>query len=307
MIDEPETGLEPYRQRVFIRDLAASPRQIFVTTHAPAVLAQALREASQTWRIGDAAPTVTSKSTINGDPPAEPNSHVLVALEGTTIATIVRAHPEALFAKLPVICEGLTEVGFATRVLEDQFGPGYSCRGLFCLDAGGHYQALPVCKELIEAGFPIAAIVDDEGKKVGSWGEIRASAILLRWQDGASLEVAVLSAMPDSMLREVHGWVDEAIQRNAIHQLAELRRQLGLEKGLTPAEMFELVGRDRFLQALIACACPKPEGNRKPRGWFKSFEGGYLLADKLISVKPRPALMAEIEAFLSSVERATAP
>jgi putative ATP-dependent endonuclease of the OLD family len=40
VIDEPETGLEPYRQRVFIRDLTATPRQVFVTTHAPSVLAK---------------------------------------------------------------------------------------------------------------------------------------------------------------------------------------------------------------------------------------------------------------------------
>jgi putative ATP-dependent endonuclease of the OLD family len=302
VIDEPETGLEPYRQRVFIRDLASTPRQAFVTTHAPAVLSQALRETSQTWRIGDAVQNPGASK-----PPTEADSHALVSVGGAEIAAIASTQPEALFAKLPVVCEGVTEVGFATRLFEHRFGSGYSCRGLFCLDAGGHYRALPVCQELIDAGFPLAAIVDDEGKKSGGWTDVGASAILLRWKGGACLEKAVLSALPDTMLQEVHEWADQAIQRNAIHQFGELRIELGFEKGLTAAQMFAKAGRDRFLEALIARACPKPEGNRKPRGWFKTFEGGYLLADKLLSVASAPAPMAQIDAFLVAVEAATAP
>ena len=308
VIDEPETGLEPYRQRVFIRDLASTPRQAFVTTHAPAVLSQALRETSQTWRIGDALQDAkATKPPKKGDPPPGTHSHALVAVSGVEIAAIASAQPEALFAKLPVVCEGVTEVGFATRLFEHRFGSGYSCRGIFCMDAGGHYRALPVCKELIDAGFPLAAVVDDEGKKSGGWTDVGASAILLRWKDGACLEKAVLSALPDTMLQQVHEWADQAIQRNAVHQLGELRIELGFEKGFTAAEMFAKAGRERFLEAIIARACPKPEGNRKPRGWFKSFEGGYLLADKLLSVAPPSTLIAEIDAFLVAVEAATAP
>ncbi|WP_161494858.1 ATP-dependent nuclease [Bradyrhizobium canariense] len=307
VIDEPETGLEPYRQRVFIRDLASTPRQAFVTTHAPAVLSQALNETSQTWRIGDVVQGTETKPPKEGDPRPGPDSHALVAVRGAEITAIASTQSEALFAKLPVVCEGVTEKGFATRLFEHRFGSGYSCRGLFCLDAGGHYRALPICKELIDAGFPLAAVVDDEGKKSGGWSDVGSAAILLRWKGGECLEKVVLSALSDTMLQEVHEWADQAIQRNAVHQLGELRIELGFEKGFTAAQMFAKAGRDRFLEALVARACPKPEGNRKPRGWFKSFEGGYLLADKLLSVAPPPALMAEIDAFLVAVEAATAP
>jgi putative ATP-dependent endonuclease of OLD family len=307
VIDEPETGLEPYRQRVFIRDLAATTRQAFVTTHSPAVLAQALHEAAQTWRIDDPAQAHKAiKSRADNDAVcSEPESHALVAVRGAELVEVSKSQPEALFAKLPVVCEGVTEVGFASRLFEHRFGVGYSCRGVFCLDAGGHYRALPICTELIGAGFSIAAVVDDEGKKSGGWAEVGSSAILLRWQGGACLEKAVLSAMPDSALQTVHEWPDQAIQRNAVHQLAELRAELALDKGLSATEMFALVGRDRYLEALLRRACPPPEGNRKPRGWFKSFEGGCLLAEKLLSVTPRPAISNHIDAFLAAVEQAT--
>jgi putative ATP-dependent endonuclease of the OLD family len=287
VIDEPETGLEPYRQRVFVRDLASKTRQAFVTTHSPAVLAQALHEAAQTWRIDNlTGDRKVIKSEADNDAKCpEPASHTLVAVRGAELVAVSKLQPEVLFAKLPVVCEGVTEVGFANRLFGHRFGIGYSCRGVFCLDAGGHYRALPICEELVAAGFSIAAIADDEGKKGGGWAKVDSSAILLRWQGGACLEKIVLSAIPDSMLQTVHEWPDQAIQRNAVHQLAELRAELAVDKGLSAAEMFAQVGRTRYLEALLQRACPPPEGNRKPRGWFKSFEGGFLVY--MLSPLPR--------------------
>ena len=306
VIDEPETGLEPYRQRVFIRDLAARPRQAFVTTHAPAVLSQATKATGQTWRIGE--PKVEPRSNEIADESNDPvASHALFAVVGDDLQYIAASQPEALFAKLPIICEGITEVGFATRMLEHRFGAGFSCRGVFCLDAGGHYRALPLAQSLIDAGFPIAAVADDEGKKGGSWSKIADTGILLRWENGACLETAILSAMTDAMLQEAHDWADRASQRSAVHQLSEIRRELQLEKGLTAEQMFNAVGREPYLQAVLARACPKPEGDRKPRGWFKSFDGGYLLADKLLTGAATSAPMQQVETFLDAIDAATGP
>lgn len=307
VIDEPETGLEPYRQRVFIRDLAARGRQAFVTTHAPSVLAQAARATSQTWRIGDALhPTTPGESSGEGAVD-ESASHALFVIAGAELALIAATQAEALFAKLPVVCEGASEVGFATRMFEHRFGEGFACRGIYCLDAGGHYKALPICKALLAAGFPVAAVVDDEGKRSGSWATVSQVANILRWGNGACLEMAVLSTMPDAQLQEVHLWAEQVTHRNAAHQMAEIRRELSSEKGLSIAEMFANAGRDAFLAAVLASACPKPDANKKPRGWFKSFDGGYLLADKLLEVSPTPSLMTEVGAFLVAVETATSP
>ena len=228
-------------------------------------------------------------------------------MAGAELTLIAATQAEALFAKLPVVCEGASEVGFATRMLEHRFGEGFACRGIYCLDAGGHFKALPICKALLAAGFPLAAVVDDEGKKGGSWATVSQAANLLRWDNGACLEAAVLSAMPDAHLQEVHLWAEQVTHRSAAHQLAEIRRELAAEKGLSIAEMFANAGRDAFLAAVLAGACPKPEANKKPRGWFKSFDGGYLLADKLLALSPVPDLMVKVDAFLATVETATAP
>jgi putative ATP-dependent endonuclease of OLD family len=309
VIDEPETGLEPYRQRVFIRDLAAHPRQAIITTHAQAVLSQASSESSQIWRMSNPiANGATKQLKIEGlgQHAAEMQSHSLFALEDSQLRGIAKEQPESLFAKLPIVCEGITEVGFATRLFEQRFGAGFSCRGLYCLDAGGHFKALPICQALLRAGFPLAAVVDDEGKKAGSWSQVGMAAAMLRWQDGACLESAVLSIMPDDMLQEVHHWGEQVSHRSAVHQLAELRQELELEKGLTVQQMFQRAGRDRYISAILARACPRPAADRKPRGWFKSYEGGYLIAGKLLSLFPKPALMTQVEEFLTAIEKATA-
>lgn len=307
VIDEPETGLEPYRQRVFIRDLAADGRQAFVTTHAPAVLAQASKATSQTWRMGEAPPSAAPLEDREEGTVEDSASHALFVMAGTELTQIAATQAEALFAKLPVVCEGVSEVGFATRILEHRFGEGFGCRGIYCLDTGGHFKALPICKALLAAGFAVAAIIDDEGKKSGSWATVSETANLLRWDNGMSLEAAVLSAMPDSQLRDVHLWCEQVTHRSAAHQLAEIRRELAAEKGLSVTEMFAYAGRESFLSAVLAAACPKPDANKKPRGWFKSFDGGYLLADKLLALSPAPDLMVKVDTFLASVETATAP
>ena len=316
VVDEPESGLEPYRQRAFIGDLhQGGKRQAFITTHAPAVLSAGAAAGAVIWRINPAAamPAEEKRETAEGEDGAPEiaevtHSHVLTALESAEIRTLLKFHPEAVLARLPVICEGITEKGFATKLFADKFGDGFPARGIFCVDAGGHDKALAICRKLIEAGFQIAAVVDDEGRKGGSWQMVGEKATLLQWEDGAALEVAVLTALPDHVLPKVVGWPEEFSGREARHCLADLRIALDVEdKGKTAEELFAACGRERFLSALCQTACPPREGDKKPKGWFKSFEGGYLLAEKLLALEPKPQqLLCRIEAFLTAIEAATA-
>lgn len=316
VVDEPESGLEPYRQRAFIGDLhQGGKRQAFITTHAPAVLSAGAAAGAVIWRINPVvvAPAEARRETTEGEDGAPEiaevgHSHILTALEGTEIRTLLKSHPEAVLARLPVICEGITEVGFATKLFAARFGDGFPARGIFCVDAGGHDKALAICRKLIEAGFQIAAVVDDEGRKGGSWQVVGQKATLLQWEDGAALEVAILTALPDDILPEVVGWPEEFSGKEVRHCIADLRRALGAEdKEKTAKELFAVCGRERFLNALRETACPRRKGDKKPKGWFKSFEGGYLLAEKLLVIEPKPQqLLSRIEEFLTAVEKATA-
>src|SRR5690606_30872230 len=92
------------------------------------------------------------------------------------------------------------------------------------------------------------------------------------------------------------------------HCLPELRTALGCEdRDRTAEQLLADYGREAFVKALCSAACPPRDGKRKPSGWFKSFDGGYLLADRLLALDPVPKeLNDKIAAFLDATERATA-
>lgn len=321
VVDEPETGLEPYRQRLFIVDIQGTvARQAFVTTHAPTVIAEGLSNGGSLWRLNrlHSGPETDGEQLLRGDTatplPSDPieseppsPSHYLSRLSSSEIVFMAKTQAEALIARMPVICEGVTEVGFATRLFLHQFGESYPGRGIFCVDAGGHDRSLPILNALIRAEFQVGAIVDDEGRKPGSWAAIGQRAALLRWDNGASLEKAVLSSLPDEDLTRIPEWAEEVTGREARHFCAEIRKALGeSEKSKTIATLLAEAGRARFLEKTCELACPKPREGKKPRGWFKTFDGGYLLAEKLIGLDPKPELFEKIDAFLQSIEDATA-
>jgi putative ATP-dependent endonuclease of OLD family len=313
IVDEPESGLEPYRQRAFIGQLHQDgKRQAFITTHAPAILSAGVTLGAVISRLnkvtratGDAA--LAAPVGQAAQPPA-PQSHELTALEGKEIGELLAAHSEAVLARMPVVCEGITEEGFATRLLVARFGSDFPVRGIFCVNAGGHDRAVAICKALLKAGFQIAAVADDEGRKDGSWVEIGKQGVVLRWDNGAALEHAVFAALPDNVLPLVVGWPEEFDGRPARHCLPALRTALGVEnKDKTAEQLLAEHGREAFVKALCSVACPPRDGNRKPTGWFKSFDGGFLLADKLLALNSVPKELGEkIAGFLDAVEKATA-
>lgn len=315
VVDEPEAGLEPYRQRSFIRELHSDgKRQAFITTHAPAVLSAAAGLDAVAWRINSAGSAVAATKTDAVDAPAEAKSteeaaaefsHQLAALATAKAKKFLRTHPEAVLARLPVICEGITEVGFATRLFVERFTDDFSSRGIFAVDAGGHDTALSICKAFIGAGISVAAVVDDEGHSSGGWDFVKGNGVLLRWADGAALEKAIIKALPDAEVPNVPVWAEEASGRDTKHYTAELRTALGIEdKTKTPEQLLADCGREKFVEALLQVVCPPRKGDKKPSGWFKSFDGGFVLASKVLMLKPRP-VYGEASAFLDSVEAKT--
>jgi putative ATP-dependent endonuclease of OLD family len=95
-VDEPERGLESYRQKTLVSKIVnaiGKTGQAFLCTHSPAILA-ALPEGS-VWRmrVGQ-GPTAFDKS----------------------LSRLLKVDPEAFFVPYPAICEGVTEIGFSSVV-----------------------------------------------------------------------------------------------------------------------------------------------------------------------------------------------
>lgn len=314
VVDEPESGLEPYRQRAFVSDLNQDgKRQAFITTHAPAILSAGAAFGAVISRINKAkrrpaGEAVQAAPEEQAAPVRVPCVYELTALDGKEIGELLAWQSEAILARFPVVCEGITEKGFATRLLAARFGDSFPVRGIYCVDGRGHDRAVAICKALLKAGFQIGAVADDEGRKDGSWEEIGRQAAVLRWNDGAELEYAVLAALPDNVLPLVVGWPEEFGGRAARHCLPELRAALGSDdKDQTAEQLLAAHGREAFVKALCSAAVPPRDAKRKPTGWFKSYDGGRLLADKLLALDPMPKELSDmIASFVDAVERATA-
>src|SRR5581483_6655729 len=96
LVDEIERGLEPYRQRVLVGKLQSGMSQVFITTHSPSALAAASK--AGVWYVDHAGK--------------------IGPLDSTKIARHRRTDPETFLARVAVVAEGITEVGFAATVLE---------------------------------------------------------------------------------------------------------------------------------------------------------------------------------------------
>lgn len=314
VVDEPESGLEPYRQRAFIGHLNQNgERQAFIATHAPAILSSGAALGAVISRVSIPQPQSHNEAAqpapaAQASAARRPRPHELTALEGKEIGELLTQQSETVLARLPIICEGITEKGFATRLLIEWFGDGFPVRGIICVDAGGHDRAVAICKALLKAGFQIGAVADDEGRKGGSWEDIAKLASVLRWDHGLALEYAVLAALPTHILPNVVGWPEEFGGKPSRHCLPDLRVAFESQnKDETAEELLEKHGREAFVRALCRAACPPRERNRKPTGWFKSFDGGFLLAEKLLALDPAPeGLNDKIKRFLNAIEGATA-
>jgi hypothetical protein len=150
-------------------------------------------------------------------------------------------------------------------------------------------------------------LVDDEGRKDGLWRDVEKAGILLRWPNKACTERAVFGALPDALLLQIVDWAEIVTGREARHGVADIRKALEIgNKTLSLSAIFDEVGRAKFESAAFESACPRPKSGAKPRGWFKTFGGGHLLADKLFHVTPRPEIMKQIDAFIDRIVERTA-
>jgi putative ATP-dependent endonuclease of OLD family len=260
VVDEPETGLEPYRQRdrvARLRDLVTGHGQVFMTTHAPAVVAS-LR-AGELWRIaGHQAP-------IDVSPPA--------------LAALIKNDGEALLSRLPLICEGETEQGILDVVLPALAQAGGHASpwggGVHLVDGGGNSSAVRLAMDLCAMDIDCGLLVDDEITDRGRRAQVLADARCagVAWDNGENLEAVVAREVPLNRL-------DDLVAASALlgarlnTRLEDLGEALGHRQRLTAADQVqqhsETAVRQALSRAMHEC------------GWFKTRAGGRQLGTFLL-------------------------
>jgi putative ATP-dependent endonuclease of the OLD family len=177
LIDEIETGLEPFRLRRLLHTLALDSRSrgmgIFMTTHAPLTLTQLRAEhLGIVRRSADGTTRVLS-------PPS--------SLQG-----ILVKHAEPFLSRRVVVCEGKTELGLLLGLDETQTAPNsLAYHGVGFADGGGCTQVVEAALAFESMEYPTAILADSDQELAGSEGLPNSRVATFLWPGGVATEERV--------------------------------------------------------------------------------------------------------------------
>lgn len=293
VVDEIEKGLEPYRQRILVRDLETAEAQVFVTTHSAAAISATTN--ATLWYLD-----------INGR---------LGCLKSEKIAQHQLTDPSTFLSRLAVVCEGVTEVGFATVFLEKAITPAVADQGVWLTDGAGHEKTLDLLEALCEGGLSFAGMVDNEGKHPTRWASLktRLGKLLLQWPAGC-IEEHVIPLFDAAHLPSV---IEDPEGEKTGVRRRSLAERLGIEQSDLPSIQAAATAAGKGLaQLIIEAAIGRiPEDvsitdklgpkhfKAHARQWFKSWDGGRELAQKALSLGTWDKLKPDVLPFLNAIRK----
>lgn len=285
VIDELERGLEPYRQRGLVTKLQSTTAQVFATTHSAAALSVA--SSANVW-------FVDHKGNIG-------------SLERRKIANHLAKDPDTFLARLALVAEGATEVGFVTALLEKAVGSPLVQHGIHITDGNGNESSLDLLEALSSGRLRFGGFVDnEEGKHQSRWLTVASSVgnLLFRWETGC-IESNFINALQDADLDALI--VDPDGERTG-DRLRTLADRLNVsDKSLeairaTAGEELRKV----ILEAALGEVPPDKSAEKKEyrahaQRWFKTISGGRELMVKLLTLRSLSAFKAQLMPFCNSV------
>lgn len=295
LIDEAERGLEPYRQRKLVADLIMGRSQVFMTTHSAAALAAA--EGGKLWHL------------VRGQ--------TIGALDTPKIALHQKDDPETFLARMAIVGEGPTEVGFLRYILETSLSGDLLDRGVKFCNGTGNAFARELLEEMSGAGFNVAGLVDDENDKPTLWSKLKGSMgdRLLQWP-AACTETMVISRLDEghfeALISDSDGNRGPSRLNTLVERLEVLRPELG--RVTQSFEAISVAAGGDLRPLIIAAATGSKEGAPKnlektwkkhEKAWFKSEAGGRELAKKAETFGVMPNLSAWLAPFVAAIDQAS--
>ncbi|WP_201273162.1 ATP-dependent nuclease [Sinorhizobium meliloti] len=284
VIDEIERGLEPYRIRQLLDAISSDTQQSFLTTHSPVVIAAA-RDAAL-WYMGGR----------------------IGRLHQDKVGRQQSRDPETFLSKVPIIAEGVTEVGFLRTLFRRVFTVQEHIYGIRIADGGGNEAMLGLLEALETAGITAAGFCDDEGKFAGRWQRLKSSAgpKLFQWSAGC-LEENIIAHVPDEKLLSL------AIDPDGVggERLRTLADRLNIQSK-EESEILNASGSYGALREVIISAATGDKGgasdertakewSKHSQRWFKSIGGGVELCEKMIALGLWPKIEPEILPFINAI------
>ena len=281
VVDEPERGLEPYRQRQVgarLTTLLGDLGQGFCTTHAPALLS-ALKDQA-IWHV------------------ASPGQ--IRCVETKDLTRVFSDQPEAFFARLPILCEGPTEIGLLSVWLPPRLGGDLAALGVELVDGEGQPHVLSKLAAFYAAEIPVAGFVDNEERHQGIRNALTRQLRLFAWVGVKDIEDAVATHVHLGALSDLVEFSADLLTVPASTLMAQVRDRLRQADAAVDGLSFE---------ALIAFTDEPTVRTAlghvmSTNGWFKTAERGAALATHLNEVGVPPGILGQIDAFAASLNTA---
>lgn len=290
IIDEIERGLEPYRLRKLINNLLGADHQTFVTTHSPVAISCA--KEAHLWyldSVGNIGELLHAK-----------------------VSSQQRREPETFLARLAVIAEGPTEVGFLRFLLKKAFRTHPLDHGVRVCNGEGNESTLALLEALSSAGLTFAGLADNEGNNPGRWAVVKKALgeRLLQWSEGCT-EKNVIQAFPENKLPELLKDAEGSFNGERLRTLATRIGIADKKLGDIQAKLAETGKslRQLIIEAATGCKLGAPTDEQKEwksheRYWFKSEGGGRELAEKVISVGAWPTIRPVVLPLINAILKA---
>lgn len=181
LVDEIETGLEPYRICTLINQLRAefsAKGQIIFTTHSRSVVCECTTV--ELFVISDHDGTVSlsslSKEDINED-----------------VQAIIRTEPDSFLCKRLIVCEGKTEIGLLRSLdntIYEKKGIRFAHYGVGTALGGGGEKTFKLAELLKKCGYNVAILMDaDIEAETAEKKHMESLGIaVFSWENGNAIE-----------------------------------------------------------------------------------------------------------------------
>jgi len=286
VVDEVERGLEPYRQQILMERLQKSHSQAFITTHSPVAISAASKASlwymDQTGNLGE--------------------------LSGTKVKALQDSDPNAFLARLTIVAEGITEVGFVRSLLTKALGTKLDPLGFHVADGGGHDTTIELLESLSRGGMQFGGFADNEDRHPTRWAGVREKlgALLFRWESGDT-ESNIIDALADE---QIEPFITDPEGEKTGQRLRTLMMRLDIQaKDFASIKAAAGSNLKRLIKEAAGGAVPdgtadaanKKTYRKQSQDWFKTEQGGRELASKLFSLGIWPSLKTQLLPFCNAI------
>lgn len=280
LLDEVETGLEPYRIVRLInkfREVFSQSGQLIMTTHSKTAVCECGIEELLVCHYEDGTVRLNRLSECAG-------SGLKFDIQG-----IVRNVPEAFLSRNVIACEGKTEAGllraYERIVFSKAEKASYAYYGVSVVPCGGGSKCMDTAKFLKSMGYEVCVMMDsdlpeeDQGKR-----ELESSGIrVFAWDSGNAIEEQVFT---DCTLEMAQRLIDYAVEEKSFNGV---KKALDLEFPDEEKPYAEDGGEIKLSEMLsgeqrrkIGTAAKKgARKEEKGNGWFKRMDHGERIGEIL--------------------------